>query len=120
MKNNRIRMSVILLALFGIVGTVVSMVAATTTCYTWNDPPCTTATWVGHDCQSCKTFQRWPVTNHGTHWVCVVVGSGWPECVTDTACVYTVSHTCPACQFINGWPTPPGPLDQLISGGNCP
>jgi len=92
---------------------------ASNNCLTWNDPPCATGTTGSGDCGGCGRPISVPVTDPGTHWVCVATTSGWTGCPTDTPCQFTAAGNCSFCGFYNTF-NETGPKDQLVGGNNCP
>jgi hypothetical protein len=96
-----------------------TVVAAQSTCYMWDDPQCYVGATVPKTCVSCDRLIGVPVTDHGTHWVVrLVPPPAWETYVIDTGCTYEASGNCPSCSALNEVHGT-GPLDQLVSGGTC-
>ena len=112
---SRARVFSTFLVLFTLTGAVV----ADTICYTWNDPQCYSGESAAGACKGCGQNGTYPITDHGTHWICTTVSAGYLTCPTDTACTYTAAGNCPICGFYNIF-NKTGPLAQLVDGGDCP
>jgi hypothetical protein len=115
MNDKKNYLNGVLLALFG--GVLAGVpVLATNNFWQWKSELCYLSPSKLEPCTNCSADTPHFILDPGVHWDCEATPSGWPKCLPDTRCDYTVSKKCNLCganglsDFLEH-----GPVDNLVS-----